>query len=194
MDAKKIGGLICQLRNQNSFTQKELAEKLKISDKTVSKWERGAGYPDISMFPEISRIFNVDMEKLISGEMDSNDSIGGNMKNTKFYVCSQCGNLIMTTGDAAVSCCGKKLTSLERIKAREEDKLNVELVENDYYITAEHEMTKEHYITLVALMTGDTLVVKKQYPEWDMQVRIPKFAHGMLIWHCNKHGLFYQYI
>ena len=55
-------------------------------------------------------------------------------------------------------------------------------------------MKKEHYIYFVELVSGDTLILKKQYPEWDLQSRIPKIAHGKLIWHCNKHGLFYQLI
>ncbi|WP_415930955.1 hypothetical protein [Zhenpiania hominis] len=53
-------------------------------------------------------------------------------------------------------------------------------------------MTKEHYITFVALLTGDGMMIRKQYPEWDLQVRIPAFGHGKLLWYCSKHGLFYQ--
>lgn len=53
-------------------------------------------------------------------------------------------------------------------------------------------MTREHYISFVALISDDTIMLRKQYPEWDLQVRIPVFAHGRLVWYCTRHGLFYQ--
>ena len=74
------------------------------------------------------------------------------------------------------------------------EKLNVEIIENDYFISSSHEMTRKHYITFVALVTSDTVFLKKQYPEWDLQIRIPRFARGRLLWHCSEHGLFYQEI
>lgn len=116
------------------------------------------------------------------------------MKNIKFYICPQCGNLITATGAANVTCCGKILEEMKPVKAEPAEKLSVELIENDYYITSDHEMTKDHYITFVALATGDSIIMKKQYPEWDLQVRIPRLAHGKLIWCCNNHGVFYQLI
>lgn len=194
MDQAKTGSIIQSLRRDLGLTQKELADMVGISDKAVSKWERGMGMPDLSLLPKLSEILKVDMESLISGNLEENQSQGGNMKKLKFYVCSECGNVITSTEDTGVSCCGKKLTELEMKKADDDHKLDVEIIENEYYITSEHEMKKEHYIDFVALVSGDTLILKKQYPEWDLQSRIPKIAHGKLIWHCNKHGLFYQLI
>ena len=194
MDQAKTGSIIHSLRRDLGLTQKELADMVGISDKAVSKWERGMGMPDLSLLPKLSEILKVDMESLISGNLEENQSQGGNMKKLKFYVCSECGNVITSTEDMSVSCCGKKLAELEIKKADDDHKLNVEVIENEYYITSEHEMKKEHYIDFVALVSGDTLILKKQYPEWDLQSRIPKIAHGKLIWHCNKHGLFYQLI
>lgn len=194
MDQAKTGSIIQSLRRDLGLTQKELADMVGISDKAVSKWERGMGMPDLSLLPKLSEILKVDMESLISGNLEENQSQGGNMKKLKFYVCSECGNVITSTEDTGVSCCGKKLTELEMKKADDDHKLDVEIIENEYYITSEHEMKKEHYIDFVALVSGDTLILKKQYPEWDLQSRIPKIAHGKLIWHCNKHDLFYQLI
>lgn len=194
MDNEKIGQLIYRLRKEKNLTQLQLAEKMNISDKTVSKWERGAGCPDISMLPELSRLFAVDLEKLLSGELDVNDIRGGSMKKTSFYVCPNCGNVIAAMADTTVSCCGKRLKPLQPQKAAEEEKLSVEMVETEYFISSEHEMTKEHYISFVALLTGDSLVLRKQYPEWGLQTRIPAFVHGKLLWYCTKHGLFYQVV
>lgn len=139
MDNSKVGELIRRLRKESHMTQLQLAEKLHVSDKAVSKWERGMGCPEVSLIIELSRIFEVDMQDLLSGELNRNELLGGNMKKMKFYVCPHCGNLVTSMID-----------------------------------------------------TPDTFMLKKQYPEWGLQVRIPVFAHGRLLWYCNKHGLFYQ--
>lgn len=194
MDCAKIGRLILTLRKEMKLTQRQLADRMNISDKAVSKWERGLGCPDVSLLPELSGILGVNMEELLLGELGARDQIGGNMKKLKFYVCPNCNNLLMAAMPATVSCCGKVLQPLPLKKAEEAERLSVEIIENDYFISTKHEMTKEHYISFVALLTGDSILLRKQYPEWDMQTRIPCFAHGMLIWHCTRHGLFYQAI
>lgn len=194
MDNAKVGNLIRRLRTENQMTQLQLAEQMNISDKTVSKWERGLGCPDVSLLADLSQIFCVDLEKLLAGELDANEISGGNMKNIRFYVCPHCGNLITSSADTSVSCCGKKLSPLVPEKAPDEEKLCTEIIENDYYITSSHEMTREHHISFVALLTGDTIFLRRQYPEWNLQARIPVFAHGRLLWYCTRHGLFYQNI
>ena len=66
MDREKIGALLRQLRLERGMTQKEAALALQISDKTISKWERGLGCPDISMLPSLSALFGVPIEKLLA--------------------------------------------------------------------------------------------------------------------------------
>ena len=116
------------------------------------------------------------------------------MKKLNFYVCPVCGNVITAMAETGVSCCGKKLRPLEAQKASEQEKLTVERIEDDFYITSGHPMTREHYITFAALLTGDSMMFRKLYPEWDLQLRIPAFANGRLFWYCKQHGLFYQEI
>lgn len=194
MDPTKIGRLIYKLRKEKQLTQLQLAQSMNISDKAVSKWERGLGCPDVTLLSRLSDLFGVNLEDLLAGELDTNAFVGGNMKQLKFYICPQCGNLITATAEAAVSCCGKKLSAIQPKKAEDNEKLSVELIENEYFISSGHEMTREHHISFVALLTGDSLILRKQYPEWDLQTRIPRLAHGILMWHCTKHGLFYQLI
>ena len=114
------------------------------------------------------------------------------MKRSKIYVCQNCGNLITALTDTSISCCGKRLLPLELKKAEDAEKLSVELIEHDYFITSSHEMTRDHYITFVAFLTSDSVILKKLYPEWDLQTRIPVIAHGRILWYCSRHGLFYQ--
>lgn len=194
MDCSKVGNLISELRKEKGMKQKDIAELMNISDKTISKWERGLGCPDISLLPELSQIFGVNMEKILLGSLDPNDSVGGNMKKVKFYVCPGCGNIINSIGETSVSCCGRKLEELVSNKANDENILKIEDVEDELFISSDHEMKKDHFISFVAFATGDKLLIAKQYPEWGLQVRFQKFGHGKLYFYCTNHGLFYQMI
>lgn len=68
MEQKTIGKFITALRKANGLTQKELAEKLNVSDKTVSRWERDEGAPDLSLIPVLAEIFGVSCDELLRGE------------------------------------------------------------------------------------------------------------------------------
>ncbi len=194
MDQIKTGGLIQALRTQRGLTQKALAEAVGVGDKAVSKWERGLGCPDVSLLPELSRVLGVRLEALLSGELDANGQERGNMKKLTFYVCPDCGDLITVTTRASVSCCGRTLSPLEPQKAEDEDELSVEKIDDSWSISSHHPMTKEHYVSFVALLTGDALFLRRLYPEWDLQTRIPCFGHGVLLWYCTRHGLFRQLV
>ena len=70
MDCKKIGSLIYELRKDKNMTQKQIADLMNISDKTISKWERGLGCPDISLLPELSQILGVSIDQILSGQIN----------------------------------------------------------------------------------------------------------------------------
>lgn len=192
MDQIKTGELIRRLRIEKDLTQKQLAEKISVSDKTVSKWECGKGCPDISLLAELSDFFGTDIRTLLSGEIEKNESEKGNMKNIKFYVCKECGNIVTSASEAAVSCCGNKLAPLTPRKAEGADLLKVEDIGGEWYISSDHEMTKEHYISFAAFITDSSVTMFRQYPEWAFQLTIPIYRSGRLVWYCNKCGLFYQ--
>ena len=194
MDNIKTGELIKRLRNEQRMTQKQLADKLCLSDRTVSKWERGKGCPDVSLLPQLSKLFGVNIDKILEGKVESETFVNGNMKKSKFYICPCCGNVTVCTGNAAVSCCGRRLFPQTPIKASEDETLEVTKVEDEWYITSLHPMTKEDYISFIAFLTGDKLQIIKQYPEWQMQIRLPIREHGTLLWYSAKAGLLYKYI
>ena len=192
MDQIKTGRLIRQRRTALGLTQDQLAQKLHVSDKAVSKWENGNGCPDLSLLGELSEIFGTDIETLLSGEINKNEMENGDMKKLRFYVCRDCGNIITATSDAAVSCCGNKLTALEPRPANDNERLRVEDIGGEWYITSDHEMTKEHHISFAAYLSDSSLMMFRQYPEWAVNINMPVVRFGRLVWYCNKCGLLYQ--
>ena len=194
VDCEKIGGLICRLRKEKGMTQKQVADLMNISDKAISKWERGLGCPDLSLLPGLSQILGINIEEILSGEMTSNARVGGNMNKLKIFVCPHCGNLTTSTGDANISCCGRRLAALAAVKATPEHRLTIEPMEDELYVSASHAMSKDHYISFVAYVTGDKALIVKQYPEWNLSFRFHRLGHGKLYFHCSVHGLFYQLI
>ena len=190
MDLLKTGKLIAGLRREKGFTQREVAESLGICAKTVSKWETGHGFPDISLISKLSEVFQVDISKLLEGEMPKIKPEVGNVKKTKFYVCERCGNLLISAGDAEILCCGRKLSPLFANEPDEDHKLNVERIEDDFYITFAHPMTKEHYISFVSYVRFDRVLTVRLYPEQGGELRFPQMRGGKMYYYCNTHGLF----
>lgn len=193
MDNEKIGRLLCRLRKERGLTQRELAEALHISDKTVSKWERGMGCPDVSLLGALSGALGVDVRALLAGELDPNEANGGNMKRIKFYVCPDCGNILTAAGAAQITCCGRTLEPLTPQRADEAHRLTVQSVEEDLYLTFPHEMRKDHFISFVACVTLDKALLVRLYPEQGSEARIPRLRGGGKLYHCcSRHGLFVE--
>lgn len=190
MDQEKIGQLLRELRLQNNMTQKNLADQMGLSPKTISKWECGQGCPDLAVLPELAGILGVSMEDLLSGRLPERSQNGGNMKNLNFYVCPHCGNMITASGSPALSCCGRVLEPLQHQKPDMEHTVTVEEVDGEWFVTAPHPMEKGHSLMFAALVTSEQLTLVRQWPEWDFQVRLPKRGHGILYWYCSEHGLF----
>ncbi|MFA7068931.1 MAG: helix-turn-helix domain-containing protein, partial [Acidaminococcaceae bacterium] len=159
------GNMIRSLREKKGYTQKQLAELLNVSDKTVSKWETQKGLPDISLLEPISKTLSISIAGLLSGEWVINKNRSGNMLRTKFYVCPVCGNVIQALGEGAFSCCGITLPMQEAEVQDEAHSFGIERVENDYYVTMPHPMTKSHYISFFAYITSDRVQIVKLYPE-----------------------------
>lgn len=189
MDCGKVGKFILEQRKEKGLTQKELADAMGLSDRTISKWERGAGCPDVSLLRELAEFFGVSIKNLLQGDLEPNPIDGGNMKRIKFYLCPTCGNVLFGTGEAEISCCGRRLTPLAVQQATPDHHIQVQEVDNDYDVTIEHEMNKQHYITFVAYVCYDRVLLVKLYPEQAAEVRVPKRGKGELYACCNRHGL-----
>ena len=190
MNTYVTSATIKQLREKRNLTQAELAEKLGVSSKTVSKWETAKGLPDITLLQPLAQALGISLIELVNGEHIINKNISANMLRTKFYVCPLCGNILHSTGNAVISCCGITLPPLEAEEPDEEHMVSIETVEDEHYITLNHPMTKQHYISFLAFVTSDRVQLVKFYPESDAQTRMQLRGFGMLYWYCNRHGLF----
>ena len=184
------GGAIKALREQRNLTQAELADKIGVSSKTVSKWETAKGLPDITLLQPLAAALGVSVIELMNGEPIANRNVSGNMLRSKFYVCPLCGNIIHTTGAALISCCGITLPALEAEEPDEDHGVTIEHVEDEHFITVPHPMTKGHYISFIASVTSDRLQMVKLYPEGNAETRLQLRGRGYLYYYCNQHGLF----
>ncbi|MBQ7574128.1 MAG: helix-turn-helix domain-containing protein [Clostridia bacterium] len=190
MDRYVTGAVIRALREQKKMTQEELASRIFVSAKAVSKWETGQGFPDISLIEPLSRALDISVIELLSGEHIKNTNIASNMAKSKFYVCPVCANVIHATGEAMVSCCGIVLPPLEAEASDREHSISIEAVEDEYYITLTHSMSKEHYISFLAAVSDHGIQLCKLYPEEHAEARFKRNRVKRILAYCNRHGLF----
>ena len=192
MNTYVTGTTIKHLREERHLTQAELGEKIGVSSKTISKWETARGLPDISLLQPLAQALGISVIELMNGEHITNRNVSANFLRGKFYVCPLCGNVIQSTGNAVVSCCGVTLPALEAEEGDGAHALTIEKVEDEHFLTIHHPMTKAHFISFVAYVTCDGYRLVKLYPEGEAQTRLPLRGMGWVYWYCNRHGLFRQ--
>ena len=189
MDNYITGTTVRRLREDKSLTQNELADILGVSSKTVSKWETAKGLPDISLIEPLAKALNVSVSELFSGEIVTNKNTSSNVLRAKFYVCPVCGNIVHSMGDAVVNCCGITLPPLTAEAFDTDHEITVEKVEDEYFVSVKHDMTKTHFISFLAFVTSDRMQFIKLYPEGNAETRINPRGGGILYAYCNRHGL-----
>ena len=190
MNPYVTGNVIKELREKCQLTQAELAERIGVSDKTVSKWETAKGYPDISLLEPIAKALGVSMTELVTGNAVSNVNVSANMLRSKFYVCPICGNIIHSMGEAVMQCHGILLSPCQPEETDENHMIFIERVEDEYYIRIEHDMTKQHYISFIAALSSDKIQMIKLYPEGNAEARVKINGVKKILFYCNRDGLF----
>ncbi|MGN0396439.1 MAG: helix-turn-helix domain-containing protein [Candidatus Fimimorpha sp.] len=191
MNQYVTGAVIKELREKNKMTQLQLAEKLGVSDKTVSKWETAKGYPDITLLEPIADTFSVSVTELISVNTVFNANVSANMMRSKFYVCPVCGNVIHSMGEAVITCHGVYLSPAVAEETDESHMIFIERVEDEFYVRIDHDMTKQHYISFIAAASSDRMQMVKLYPEGNVDARFKINGVKKLYFYCNRDGLFY---
>ncbi len=190
MDRYVTGDVIRRLREAKGLTQEALAERIYVSGKAVSKWETGKGYPDISLLEPLARALDISVIELLSGSDIRNRNRAANMARVKWYVCPVCGNVIQATGAAVISCCGVTLPALEPESADAAHAMRLETVEDEYYVSMEHPMTKDHCISFLAAVSDMGVQLVKLYPEGSAGARFKIDRVKRVYAYCNRHGLF----
>ena len=190
MNQYVTGAVIRTLREKNKMTQLQLAEKLGVTDKTVSKWENARGLPDITLLGPIAEAFRISVTELISGNAIHNANVSANMLRSKFYVCPVCGNVIHSMGEAAILCHGIQLIPLDAEPSDDHHMAFIERVEDEYYIRIDHSMTKDHYISFVAAVSSGDMQMVKLYPEGSAEARFKIRGVRRIFFYCNRDGLF----
>ena len=190
MDRYITGAVIRRLRENKHMTQEELAERVFVSSKAVSKWETGQGFPDISLIEPLAEALGISVIELLSGEDIKNLNRSSKMSRSRFYVCPVCGNIIQASGEAVISCCGITLPPLEAEEPDEEHVISKEIVEDEYYVTTGHPMTKDHYISFLAAVSDHGVQLVKLYPEGASEARFRIDGVRKFYAYCNRHGLY----
>lgn len=190
MDCAKVGKLILQLRTEKGLTQKQVADRLNITNKTISKWECGLGCPDVSLWEELASVLGADILKLLQGELNPNRPDIGKMNQIQFYVCPTCGNILTSTGAASIACCGRQLQPLSPATSALKHTPHIEEIEDEYYATMKHEMRREHYLLFAACVNDDRIWFNRLYPEQNAAFRFPNMRSGATLYlYCTQHGL-----
>ena len=190
MDRYVTGAVIRALREAKGLTQEELAGRIHVSGKAVSKWETGQGLPDISLLEPLACALDISVIELMSGERIMNRNVSSNMLRSRFYVCPVCGNVIRTVGEAMICCCGITLPPLVPEEPDEAHGMSVEPVEDELFVSLAHPMTKEHYVSFIAAASDNGLQMIKLYPEGNAEGRFKRDRIKYVYAYCNRHGLF----
>lgn len=180
------GKMLKALREKRNMTQTALAERLHVSDKAISKWETGRGFPDISILDELAKALQISVVELLAGDQVKNENVCANMRKSLFYVCPVCGNVIHSVGEGVFSCHGIVLPPLEA----EEAQMEVTCVENEYVVSLESPMRKDDYISFMAYVTSDSTQIIKLYPEQTAEARFIRRGHGMIYAYEVRNGLY----
>lgn len=138
----------------------------------------------------IADAFSVSVTELISGNTVFNANVSANMMRSMFYVCPVCGNVIHSMGEAVINCHGVALSPSEAEEPDESHSIQIERVEDEFYVHIPHEMTKQHYISFLAAASSDRMQIVKLYPEENAEARFKINGIKMLYYYCNRDGLF----
>ncbi len=190
MDKYITGDVIRTLREKKNMTQEQLAERLFVSSKAVSKWETGKGYPDISLIEPLAGELGISVVELLSGNCITNTNRSSDMYKSRFCVCPVCGNVIASVGEALVMCCGITLPPMEAEEPDEEHRISVEKIEDEYFVSVDHPMTKDHYISFIAAVSDSGIQLSKMYPESNAETRFRTPLVRYIYAYCNRHGLY----
>lgn len=170
-----------------SLTQAQLAQKVGVVPRTVSKWECGQGIPDITLVTTLSEVLSLSLPALLSGACQSEAKSSGNLSRAHWYYCPRCGTLSFVSGNASIVCCDHPLFPLV-IKPCTFP-VRAERDADELLVSGDHAMDKSNYVAFVALQNSETIIMRRLYPESDFLVRIPVIRRAKLLVFSTSEGL-----
>ena len=190
MDRYLTGATIKDLREKCDMTQAQLAERLNVSYKAISKWETGAGYPDITMLEPIAEALHTSVAELLSGAAVENDNMCANMLKSLFYVCPVCGNTVHVMGEVQLSCHGITLPALKPEPVDASHAVRASCTGDELFVRVDHPMDKQHHIIFIAAVSPDCAQITRLYPEGPAQAHFRRSGVRDLYMYCNRDALF----
>lgn len=146
--------------------------------------------PDLSLLEPLAKALGVSVAELLSGEYRTNANRAGNLLRSQWYVCPVCGNVVYALGQGSFHCCGVALPPAEAEEAEGEHAITLEQVEDDYYVTLDHPMSKGHFLSFMAYLTTDRGAAPKDLSGAGGGGSLPPSGTGQILAYCNRHGLF----
>lgn len=186
MNAKETGRKIFELRKSLKYTQEEFGNSLGVNYRTVSKWERGDGLPDIGVLELISKLYGLDMAYLLSEEKVFNKCASA-VKRLKVFVCEECDNVVVSLNDADIICHGKHMKKLKFIESED---IEIIRTNNELFVKLNGNMSKDDYVSFVLFILNDTYLLKKLYPEGGSEIVFPYLGKGNIVWYRVTKGAF----
>lgn len=112
------------------------------------------------------------------------------MTATRFYVCPACGNILHGTGEMQLSCHGHNLSPLEAQSPEGRFEVSVETVEDEYFVSVEHPMTKQDHISFMAAVSADRVQMVRLFPEGPAETRFKRSGVRAIYFYSAADGLF----
>lgn len=184
--------LIRALRQEHGMTQLQLAQRLHVSDKAVSKWETGAGCPDVSLVPALAQVLGISAETLLAGTLPENQKDVGSMKHLQVYKCPTCGNILTAGTPAEVVCCGRKLSPMDARQADAAHTLCLEPAADEWLVSFDHPMEKQHHLLFLLEVGFDSFALLRLYPEGPSQARMPRLPGGKFFCACTAEDVLFR--
>jgi len=169
-------------RRSHKMTQKEFAERIRVSDKTVSAWERGDRHISAEMLTKVLRNFDISPDDFFLTEEEISDDF-------HFYICPKCDNIAIMHKKSKIFCCGIEMQKVQWNPSENSISAKTKIKNDFLYATFMHEMNYNHYIQFVALVKKNGFEIYVMNPGDSPEVCFNFRKRGRLFAYCNVHGL-----
>lgn len=184
----KFNELVYKLRKAKRLTQKELAEKLHTTAKTISNWERKKNCIPAEMISSIIKELDIDKKFIYEEYIDEGSSKNG----VKFFYCPKCRNIMWSFTKNTQTCCNHTLYPLKASPENSEHYLYTVISPHTGFlnVSSNHPQNAEHRIEFMAYVSEENVIIISQRENKPFSTSFNHMPGGILYMFCSKHGLF----